>query len=150
MPKSRLLFWVGLVFLPFSVLLTAAPSAAMLSAGLMAALVILAVIDGFLAFGSLDGLTVELPEVVRLSKGREGELTLRIHNDRMEARRLRLGLAFPRGIYSPNRDMIAKLPENVSYSSIKWPLKALESGRHVLDKCYLEVSSPLGFWAMRK
>jgi len=46
--------------------------------------------------------------------------------------------------------MIAELPEKVSYSSIKWPLKALESGRHVLDKCYLEVSSPLGFWAMRK
>ena len=149
-PKSRLLFWVGLIFLPFSVLLTASPPTAMLSAGLITAFLILAAIDGFLAFGSLDGVSVELPEVVRLSKGREGELTLRIHNDRMDARQLRLGLAFPPGIYSPDRDMITALPEKVSYSSIKWPLKALESGRHVLDKCYMEVSSPLGFWAMRK
>jgi uncharacterized protein (DUF58 family) len=149
-PKSRLLFWVGLIFLPFSVLLTAAPSAAMLSAGLMAAFVILAAIDGFLAFGSLDGISVELPEVLRLSKGREGDLTLRIHNDRIKKGRLRLGLAFPPGVYSPNRDMTAELPEKWPYSSVRWPLKALDSGRHVLDKYYMEVSSPLGFWAMRK
>ncbi len=149
-PKSRLLFWVGLIFLPFSVLLSAAPSTVMLSAGLMAAVLILAAIDGFLAFGSLDGVSVELPEVVRLSKGREGELTLRIHNDRIKNGRLRLGLAFPPGIYSPNRDMTAELPEKRPYSSLKWPLKALDSGRHVLDKCYMEVSSHLGFWAIRK
>jgi uncharacterized protein (DUF58 family) len=149
-PKSRLLFWVGLIFLPFSVLLTAAPSTAMLSAGLMAAFVILAAIDGFLAFGGLDGVSVDLPEVMRLSKGREGELALRIHNDRIKNGRLRLGLAFPPGVYSPNRDMTAELSEKWQYSSVKWPLKALDSGRHILDKCYMEVSSPLGFWAMRK
>jgi uncharacterized protein (DUF58 family) len=149
-PKSRLLFWVGFIFLPFSVLLTAAPSTAMLSAGLMAALLILAAIDGFLAFGSFEGIRVELPEVVRLSKGREGELTLRIHNGRINNGRLRLGLAFPPGVFSPNRDMMTELPEKGRRSSIRWPLKALDSGRHVLDKYYLEVSSPLGFWAMRK
>ena len=149
-PKSRLLFWVGLIFLPFSVLLTASLPTAMLSAGLIAAFVILAAIDGFLAFGSLDGVRVELPEVVRLSKGREGELTLRIHNDRIKNGRLRLGLAFPPGVFSPNRDMMTELPEKGWRSSIKWPLKALDSGRHVLDKCYMEVSSPFGFWAIRK
>lgn len=149
-PKSRLLFWVGLVFLPFSVLLTAAPCTTMLSAGLMAAFVILAALDGFLAFGSLDGVRVELPEVLRLSKGREGELTLLIHNDRIKNGRLRLGLAFPPGVCSPNRDMTAGLQNKQPYSSVKWPLRAIDSGRHVLDKCYMEISSPLGFWAMRK
>ena len=148
-PSLKLLFWVCVVFLPFAALLTAVPSTAMLSGCLMAALVILAAVDAVLGRGCLTGISVELPEVVRLSRDRDGEILLSIKNERMKVRQLRLGLAFPKEMYSPNRDLMAELPAHVSVSTLLWPLKVLKCGQYVLDKCYIEVGSPFGLWAIR-
>ncbi len=148
-PKFRLLFWVAAVFLPFSILAAVVPSAVFLSICAAFILVLLAVADGVAASGGLSGIQVELPDTVRLSTGRQGEITLRIKNESMKSRRLKLGLAFPVEIYSPNRDLTADLPDESLYSSVSWPCKGLKQGRHSLDKCYLETSSPLGFWAIR-
>jgi uncharacterized protein (DUF58 family) len=148
-PRYKLLFWVGMVFLPFATLAAAVPSAANLSGGLIGALFVLVFMDAFLAFGTLDGISVELPEVVRLSKDCQGEIELRINNGKMKVGRVRLGLPFPLEIYSPNQDITAELPRQSPSSSLSWPCKAYKRGRYVLDKCYLEHPSPLGFWAAR-
>jgi uncharacterized protein (DUF58 family) len=92
---------------------------------------------------------VELPEVVRLSKGRQGEIALHIKNDKMKVRRMRVGLAFPREIYSPKQDLIAELPGESPSSSLSWPCKAVKQGHYILDKCRMEVASPFDFWAVR-
>ena len=42
-----------------------------------------------------------------------------------------------------------KLPENIRDSSLKWQCRGLRQGLYILEKCYLETSSPLGFWAVR-
>ena len=148
-PKFRLLFWVAVVFLPFSILAAVVPSAVFPSICAAFVLVLLVAADGVAASGGLSGIQVELPDTVRLSTGRKGEITLRIRNERMKGRRIRLGLAFPVEIYSPNRDLTADLPDESLYSSVSWPCKGLKQGRHSLDKCYLETSSALGFWAVR-
>jgi len=149
-PRSRLLFWVGMVFLPFTMLANAVPGTSLLSGGIAAGLLLVCFMDALLGRDRLRGIKVELPEVVRLSKGREGQMILRIHNDRMTIKQLRLGLAFPHGIFSPSRDMIAQLPEGSSSSTLTWPLRGLRKGLYLLDKCYLEVKSPLGLWAVRR
>jgi uncharacterized protein (DUF58 family) len=87
--------------------------------------------------------------VVRLSKGREGEFRLFIHNEKMRPGYLRFGLPFPPEISSPQLDVFAELPKTVEYFSIPWRCRALKQGRYTLDKCYLEAGSPLGLWAVR-
>jgi len=148
-PRSRLIFWVGLVVLPFATLAGAIPSTIALSLGLIAVLLALTLLDAVMALRSLDGISVELPEVVRLSKDREGAIDLHIRNDRMKAKGLRLGLAFPKEIVSPSQDLYTLLPAERQFSRVSWPCQAFERGRYILDKCYLEVLSPLGFWAVR-
>jgi uncharacterized protein (DUF58 family) len=148
-PQSRLLFWVGFIILPFTLIATALPQSMMVAAGLIGAVLALAVLDALLAFRRLDGIGVELPELVRLSRGREGQIELRVRNEEMTAKRLRLGLAFPGEIFTERRDLWVALPEGRQHSTLHWPCTASRRGRYALEKCYLEALSPLGFWALR-
>jgi uncharacterized protein (DUF58 family) len=93
---------------------------------------------------------VELPEVVRLTKDSEGKVELRVINENMKKKRLRLGLAFPYEIRSQNEDFVIILPQDVQYSRLLWPCRALKRGLYHIDKCCLEGVSPLGFWAFRE
>ena len=79
-PTGRLLFWVGVVVLPFAALAGTVPSALLPSMGLMTAFFLLALTDAFLAPGRLHGVDIELPQVVRLSKGGSGAIEVRIRN----------------------------------------------------------------------
>jgi len=113
-------------------------------------LLILVIGDVVVSRDSLNGIRVASPEVVRLSTGREGQLTLSIENETMKVKRLRLGLAFPPEIYSPHRDRVTLLPEQIPNSSLDWPFKALKQGSYRLHECYLETSSRFGFWSLRR
>ncbi|UCF91361.1 MAG: DUF58 domain-containing protein [Desulfobacterales bacterium] len=148
-PRFRLLFWLGIVFLPFSVVAAIVPWAAVSAIGAAATLIILAGLDATLSKGRLAGILITLPEVVRLSKGREGELELGIENEGLKVRHLRLGLALPEGIVSSTPELLAPLPTASTFTSVLWPFTALKQGRYFLDKCYLEAPSILGFWSLR-
>jgi len=148
-PRFRLLFWVAAVFLPFSILVAVVPAAVFLSLAAALILVVIAVVDAIFSLGNLSGIQFELPATVRFSKGKKGEIALRIKNESMKSRRLKLSLAFPAQIYSPRRELIAYLPKENLYSSVSWPCKGLKQGKYNLDKCYLETISNFGFWAIR-
>jgi uncharacterized protein (DUF58 family) len=106
-------------------------------------------VDAALASRSLEGIRVELAPVTRLSKNREGQLELRVRNDPLTARRLRLGLSFPPEIHSVESDRWTTLPGGVEQSRLRWPCTGLKRGLYRLEACFLEGVSPLGFWAMR-
>jgi uncharacterized protein (DUF58 family) len=144
------LIWSGLILLPFSLLAAIVPPATMPGAGVGAGLMILILIDAFVSRNLLSGIHVALPEVIRLSVGRESEVTIFIENKNLVVKRLRVGLAFPPEIYSSYQDLITDLPRMSSPSSVSWPFKALKQGRYFLENCYLETSSVLGFWSMRR
>ncbi|MFC1857276.1 DUF58 domain-containing protein [Thermodesulfobacteriota bacterium] len=148
-PRSRLIFGVGIVFVPFATLATAVSSAALLSGAVSCVFFILVLLDAVLSLGRLKGIRVEIPEVVRLSLQKKAQIELRFTNDRMKIRRLRIGLAFPQEIFSARQEMIVNLPEDRSSSTLSWPFKALRRGRYVLEKCYLETASLFGFWSIR-
>lgn len=147
-PSSKLILWTGIVFLPFTALAATVSSAGVVIVIMVTGLTIIALIDAVLVTGRLSGVQVELPEVMRLTNGRAGEIQIRIHNERLHLKRLRLGLSFPRGISSPYMDMMIDLPEEDVDSFVKWPCKALKQGRYLLENCYLETQSPLGLWAL--
>ncbi|MDY6854106.1 MAG: DUF58 domain-containing protein [Thermodesulfobacteriota bacterium] len=147
-PNSRLLFWTGMMLLPLAFMATGSPIIDTLSFIFFAVLLILVLIDAFLASKGLQGISVQLPEVICLSKGREANIEIYISNDRLQIKRLRLGLSFPPQIYS-HMDQIVSLPKEEPCSSFLWPCRALKQGRFILNRCYMEVDSPLGFWTKR-
>ncbi len=147
-PRTRLIFWAGIILLPFTVLAATVSSAVAVTAIMASGLIVIVLIDALLVAGSLTDLQVELPEVVRLTSGREGQITIRIHNQRIGLTRLKLGLAFPREIFSPYEYMMIELPKESVDSSVNWPCKALKQGRYILENSYLKTHSPLGFWGL--
>ena len=149
-PRSRLLFWVAVVVLPFALLGAIEPSATAVSLLAIGTLAVVVLADALGAGSGLAGIGVELPPVARLSKDREGKLELRIRNPRQKARTLRLALALPRQIQSPHEDLVVALPPESEWSRLTWTCRALQRGNYRPGPAYLEGSSPFGFWAVRK
>jgi len=135
--------------LPLTILLVFEPGRTAMAFMMMAGLVAVVLYDAIKALGQLSGVRITLPEVVRLSKFREGGIELQIENNGAQMRRIRIGLAFPREIHTQSRDLVTVLPADTFLSSLRWPCKGLKQGRYILNKCYLEATSPIGFWATR-
>ncbi len=148
-PTYRLIYFVGLIFLPLTLLMVMVSSIAVSTIFVAVAIIIAVAMDAYRSQGRLEGIRVMLPEVVRISKGRQGNFNLQIENEKLKVRRLRLGLAFPEEIYTPAVEVSIELPEDNHISSIDWLLQGLKQGRYHLDKYYLETASLWGFWSIR-
>jgi uncharacterized protein (DUF58 family) len=148
-PTYRLLYWVGIIFLPATLLMVAVTSVMVPTLALALVVMVAAATDAFRSRGRLKEVRVRLPEVVRISQGREGNFDLLIENREMTSGCLRLGLALPEEIYTPTAEMTVVLPEDNSFSSVVWPLKGLKQGCYHLDTCYLETATFWGFWTIR-
>ncbi len=141
---------MGFLFMPVSVLVAVRPAVTGSGIGLAVGFLAVVVVDAAISRKLLAGIRVTLPAVIRLSVGRESEMTLSIENDAAKVKRLRLGLAFPREIYSPNQDLVTKLPEETPHSLVVWPFKGLKQGLYLIENCYLEATSRMGFWSLRR
>jgi uncharacterized protein (DUF58 family) len=149
-PTYRLLLFVGVIILPLTLLLPVVDAAIVPAIALAAAVAGVAIIDAYRSRARLRGIRVMLPEVLRVSEGREGNFNLQIENEKLAVQRIRLGLAFPREIYTPAVELGVELPEDKPISSIPWLLTGLRQGRYRIDRCYLEAASFWGFWSVRK
>ena len=148
-PRTQLLFWFTVVVLPFALIGAAVPSVGVVSVLAILTFILIAVVDAVLAYSSLDGIQAELPEIVRFTKDREGTIDVKILHERKKSARVRLGLPFPPEIHSQHKALAVRIPPEVGASRLEWPCTPGKRGRYHLDTCYLEGSSPLGFWAMR-
>ena len=149
LPRSRLLVWVAVIVLPFSLLGAVEPAASGLSLVILGGLAALTFVDALKARASLIGISVEVPVVARMSKERESRLELRIRNASQRAKTVRLGLALPREIHSPQEEALVALPAGSEWSRFDWPCLPLKRGNYRLGSVHLETASPLGFWAAR-
>ena len=100
-PAYRLIYFIGLIFLPLTLLVVVASSIAAPTIVLAVVIIIAVTRDAYRSQGSLKGIRVTLPEVVRISKGKEGNFNLQIENPKLKVKRMRLGLAFPEEIFTP-------------------------------------------------
>jgi len=148
-PQTRLLFWFAVVVLPFSVLGAVYAGAFLFSVALIAGWLAVALLDAALAFGRLDGIAIELPDVLRVSQDRPVSISLKVRNERRGGLRLRLGLALPRELESPNEDVQVLLPEGAEWSGLEWPCQPAKRGNYHVRRAFLETLSRLGFWAVR-
>jgi uncharacterized protein (DUF58 family) len=149
-PRSRLLFWVAAVALPFSLLAAVSPSTADVSLSCIGGLIMVTLADAISARKSLAGVGVELPAVMRMSKDREAKLELRIRNGRQRQKSLRVALPWPREIQTLSETLDTLLPAQSEWSRLAWPCTPRKRGNYRLHSACLEGSSPFGFWAVRK
>ncbi|HXC97800.1 MAG TPA: DUF58 domain-containing protein [Verrucomicrobiae bacterium] len=149
-PRSRLLLWVALVVLPFSLLAAVEPSAAAVSFVFMGGLAVLVLADALGAGRGLAGIELHLPEVVRMSRNRDAKVEMRIRNERQQPQMLRLALALPGEIQLERAEIDAQLPGASEWSRLEWVCRPARRGRYQVSESYVEGSSPLGFWGMRR
>lgn len=148
-PRTRLLIWIAVVALPFAFIAVAEPAALGVAFALIGGLAVLTVVDAALSYGRLRDIGFEVPEVVRLTKDREGEIPIIIRNDSAREHSLRVGMAFPREIVTERPDLQTIAPAGAAAARINWPITPVRRGNYVLDKVYVEGVSPLGFWGVR-
>jgi len=148
-PRSRLLFWVAVVVLPFSILGAFGPATAAVALAAVGGLALVLIADALGARRQLAGLGIEMAAVTRMSKDREAKLELRIRNDRQKGRKVRIGLALPVEIESPKEDVEVELPLQSVWSHFSLSCRPNRRGRYRIDAAYLETASLLGFWSVR-
>ena len=148
-PRSRLLFWVAAIVLPFALIGAVVPATAAVSLLFIGGLFLVAIADAVGARNSLAGIDVELPRVARMSKDRDAKLELHIRNDGQRQKNLRVALDWPREIKSDSEELEAILPSQCVRSRLVWPCKPLKRGRYILNSAFVETSSPLGLWSVR-
>lgn len=148
-PQARLLFWFAVIVLPFSALGALYPQAGAFAVVLVAGLLVLALVDAAGATGRLDGISLALPEVLRLSKERPGNLEVTVRNERGKAQRVRLGLGLPRELGPAQEEVLVLLPEGAAQALLDWPCTPTRRGNFRVRRAYLETASRLGFWSVR-
>ena len=130
----------------------AATLAALWPEGRLAAGVCLAVLavviagDALRRESALQGIRVELPELVRMFKDRPAEIRVRVHN--VSAGRIRVGVLVPDGIQAESEETDVELPSQTSEFVWKWT--AHRRGLYRVEAVYLEAISPWGMWQVRR
>ena len=149
-PTNRLLFWFAAIALPFSALGALYAEAMLPSIVLIAAMLVVAVVDAAVALGSLDAVSLQLPPLLRFSKERDGVIEVTVKNPSRQARRLRIGLPLPPEIASAQDDVVVTLPAEAEQSRLAWACRPRRRGNFHLLRGYLESPSRLGFWNVRR
>ena len=149
-PRSKLLFWVALVVLPFALIGAVEPALALPSLLFIGVLALGAVADAIGARQTLAGIGIELPAVARMSKDREGKLEVRVRNERQSRRNLRIGLAMPPEVRAACEEIDAILPGDSEWSRLAWACTPSRRGNYRLGSAFVESASRLGFWTVRK
>ena len=148
-PSSRLIASIAAIVLPCAAIGGTVPAAFGVAAFFVGCLFVIILLDAALAPTRLAGIRVELPELARLQKDQEATLAVRIHNATRVQRPLRIGLAFPREIQAAEDTRQTLLPAGAELSQLDWLCTPRKRGQYFLDRAWLEVSSPLGFWEAR-
>ena len=146
-PRTRLLVSVALILLPCAVVGALMPDVSLACIAIALLLAAVAVTDALLARGTLHGISLELPPVLRLVAERPTEIPLKLTNASPAPKTLRVGLALPAEISSAAPDVTLIALSGVS--SFVWPCTPARRGRYTLGAVYLEAPSPLGLWSRR-
>lgn len=149
-PRNRLLVWFAVVALPFSILGAVLPSTLAISCMLIGALIAMLIIDAWRVHGSLSSLKVTSSPVLRLALDQEAKIELRIHQEIGQMKSLRLALPMSPAFASLQESLFINLAQESEWSQVYWRCRGLKRGNYTLESVYVETSSPLGFWDLRR
>jgi uncharacterized protein (DUF58 family) len=147
-PRSRLLLWCG-VALPFTAIPALIPSILLPCIGVLAVFVFIIVLDAAGAPQLLRGLKFQTPEIVRLTKDREGDFLITIFNPDLKEKTFRVALPFPAEVESEQEDISVRIPASQPASVVSWHCRGVIRGHFKVDRIYYEAHSALKLWNAR-
>ncbi|OGL47675.1 MAG: hypothetical protein A2161_19765 [Candidatus Schekmanbacteria bacterium RBG_13_48_7] len=148
-PRTQLIKWFALIVIPFSIIAVTSMLGAAVSGIMITAFFVFAALDAFRAYGTIDHIKIEVQDLIRLTKDRQGSIEVIIKNNKKKSQWIRLGLDLPREIYSSQEDVSVVLPDTNEWSRFQYSCTPWKRGKYILNQCYLEGTSPMGFWAVR-
>lgn len=148
-PSQRLLWFTGLVIVPawFVLGVAGAPVEMLVLAGVL--ILGLAALDALTSVQRLNGLQVVLPDMVRTSKSKSFKLEAIVLDATKGLHQVRVGLPFHRQLEVDAAELDVPLDDEGS-ARPQWNVLALERGAYRLDRAYVQTSSKLGLWDMRR
>lgn len=149
-PSARLIWIFTLLGFPTAVAAGLEPAFLIPALAAIGILVAVVIADAAMHTRALAGIRVETPDLVRFFKDREAEIRVRVHNPAKHARRLRIGIAAPQGLETPDEEHVVDLPGGADLAEFSWIWMPQRRGRYLFDSCYLEAPSPLGMWTVRR
>ncbi len=149
-PAPLLVWLVALIGFPAAIAAGVFPPARPAAIAALALLAIAAAIDAALRARALSGIRVETPDLVRCFKDRDAEVRIQVHNPSQKLRRLRIGIPAPPAIDTNSEEQRVQLPASAETAAFSWTFTPRRRGSHRIDDCYLEGSSPLGLWSVRR
>lgn len=149
-PRTRLLLFAALVAVPGSLAYALHPAWLLPVGVLWLAALVLALLDGLFAGRGLRALAGRLPEVVRLTKEREGVIPVFVSSASQRPLRLEMGLALPAGFTAPSEVHRIVLASESAEKRFDLPCTPLQRGRFSVENIYLRAPSSLGFWNCRR
>jgi uncharacterized protein (DUF58 family) len=151
MVPSPLLIWlIALLGFPAAVAAGLAPELLLPALAIVGVLTVAAIVDAAMRNRALAGIRVETPALVRFFKDREADIRVRVLNPGKRARRLRIGIAAPPGLETSDEERTVDLPSGADRAEFPWTWTPQRRGKYRFDSCYLEASSPLGLWTVRR
>ena len=148
-PRVALLIFVAVVTIPAAALHALVPTGGLLAPVAFFIVALAALADIALSRKRLSAVRVTFPDTVRLSKDRQGPLSLVFQNDSPWPARVRVGLSFPYTVQPESEILEAVLPPSPDTAELTWLCTASQRGNFELRDVHLETRSALGLWNIR-
>lgn len=146
-PTPRLLVVAAAIGLPLAGVYAAVPGTGYAVVGVAVAVALLALSDRFTLRGSFKYLEVTLPDVARLTVGREGKVPLQLA---WSGGKFYMEVAIPWPVtFETTQDTTRVMLGSSAGAHVEWPCTPQVRGRYTLDSVYVRGRSVLGFWQAR-
>jgi uncharacterized protein (DUF58 family) len=155
-PRPRLIAFVALTVFPVWTVAGLIPELTAIGAGFTLILIAFLVWDGLRGLSTAQGVDVVTPQILRLVRTRPGILTLELIQSvtpsiLLNSRRAWVGLILPSGIVpqEPEQAVDWKGPDRLT-ANVPISLTAQLRGEFLLQNAWMSVTSPFGFWTLRR
>lgn len=148
-PGERLLFWAS-ALVPIAIVSAFAPQGGWLLLICALAVAAVAAVDGIAGRHAAAAVSVRLPDIVRLTRGREGTVTVTVDHPSGKVLEFEVGLPLPRDVGPSSRTARARTHPAAERSRVEVACTPVRKGRYEIDTTYIECASPLDFWRLRR
>jgi uncharacterized protein (DUF58 family) len=148
-PTNRLLMLLAAVMLPCGFIAAAAPSWTAMVLIVAIGCIALAAADAFLSRARLRGVTLQLPAILRLVKGRPSSLDLQIDRTGSAPKDLRVGIVFPAGLAADEETRTTLEGEGQRFHTT-FDARPRERGSYRVTDAMVETGSAAGLWDIRE
>ena len=150
-PRSPLLVFTALILLPAATVLVAVPLLAGLATLILLAFGLIVAFDAAFLQPSFAAIRVLAPEVVRLSKGREGKIDIDVTSG-AGRNAIRIGFPLPMELGAATTEFDVDLAAGDRDAVVRLSIlsQPKQRGRFVLQKCYVQGRTRLRLWNVRR